>query len=121
MDGKTLALATCNIVLASGANLCLKFSIPENSFQLFTLAVMLNSASFTLLYLILKNSDLGSNQVIVSSGVIIVSCVNGKLLFGESFNGLKIVSILLAFSSIATMYVSNKMSYDEIPRAAEQA
>ena len=115
MDTKIIALSACNVILASAANVSIKMSAVDNSFQLFTLSMLLNSSSFVLLYEILKHSDLGSNQVVLSSGVIVMSCVNGSLLFKESFNWLKLISIILAFVSIVTMYCSNTASYENIP------
>lgn len=98
-----------NVLLASSANLFLKLSTRDEELktQYFLLSYLLNSSSFVVLYFLLMQNGLATNQVLVSSGVICLTSATGFAVFGETLSAMKGVSILLALSSIATMYASS--------------
>lgn len=99
-----------NIILATSANVCLKLYTREGAHQitpLFLLAYLLNASSFALLYFSLNANAMAVNQVFVSSGIIVSSCVCGVILFDETFSWMKFASVVFALTSFVLMYYAN--------------
>lgn len=81
----------------------------KNSTPLFVLAFLLNSSSFVVLFFSYQYFDLGTNQLFVSTGAILASGLSGLIFFHEQFHALKLLSFVLAISSIICTYVSSFM------------
>ena len=106
-----LGWVVANIALACAANACMKIAAASDSVgPSFVLAFLLNSSSFVVLYFLLQKNALATNQVLVSSGAIVASCVIGFGVFRETFGALKCLAIALALLSIFVMYYANVTS-----------
>ena len=86
------------ILLASGANTCVKWF--GGSIVARVASIALNGASFITMSYILQNEQIGKVQVAVSSGMITSSVIVGKVLFDDTITLYDALAIAFAFTAI---------------------
>lgn len=108
----------CNVVLASTANVCIKLvHFEEDPFVkniMLFIAFLLNASSFLVLTLLLKNAEMGTSQIAISSSIICVNMTISYIVFGERLSFLKLISFLLCLSAILVLYISTVRKHDII-------
>tara|TARA_E500000178_G_C17036941_1_gene763966 strand:- start:1797 stop:2393 length:597 start_codon:yes stop_codon:yes gene_type:complete len=95
---KMTPLVIVTLLLASGANTCVKWFGGSTVSRI--VSIVLNSASFVTMSYILQNEQMGEVQVAVSSGMITLSVIVGRVLFDETITLYKSLAIAFSFTAI---------------------
>lgn len=106
-------LVIVTILLASGANTCVKWF--DGSTVARIASIVLNGASFITMSYTLQSEEIGKVQVTVSSGMITSSVLIGSFLFKETVTVYKALAIGFALTSIYMNILSPKKELTPVP------
>ena len=109
-----------NVLLASAASTCLKLSTTmaegdADRLFVFLLAILLNASSFVVLTFVLTAGGLAASQAMISSSVMVMSVVVGRLCFAEKLNLYQWASVALAMAAIGMAYTGRVVSVKAAP------
>jgi multidrug transporter EmrE-like cation transporter len=110
---KMTPLVIVTILLASGANTCVKWF--DGSTVARIASIVLNGASFITMSYTLQSEEIGKVQVTVSSGMITSSVLIGSFLFKETVTVYKALAIGFALTSIYMNILSPKKELTPVP------